>query len=47
MQMRRAAAIPIGNYLPLAGGTLTGNLTISVPDSGGAPAMTNTLFMKG
>ena len=42
-----AAAIPIGNYLPLAGGTLTGNLTISVPDSGGAPAMTNTLFMKG
>ncbi len=24
-----AAAVPIGNYLPLAGGTLTGNLTIT------------------
>ena len=37
----------VGVFLPLAGGTLTGNLTISVPDGGSAPAMTNTLFMKG
>ena len=36
-----------GPYLPLIGGTLTGNLTISVPDGGSAPAMANTLFMKG
>ena len=42
-----AGAVPIGNYLPLVGGTLTGNLTISVPDGGSSPAMTNTLFMKG
>jgi len=36
-----------GPYLPLAGGTMSGNLTISIPDGGSAPAMTNTLFMKG
>lgn len=39
--------LPGGPYLPLASGTLTGNLTISVPDGGSAPAMSNTLFMKG
>ena len=42
-----AGAVPIGNYLPLAGGTLTGNLTVDIDDGGSAPAMTNTLRLKG
>ena len=34
-------------HLPLAGGTMTGNLTVSIPDNGGAPATTSVLALKG
>ena len=34
-------------YLPLAGGTMTGNLTVSIPDGGGAPSTTAILDMEG
>ena len=37
----------IGDYLPLAGGTLTGNLTVDIDDDGSAPAMTSTFRLKG
>ena len=33
--------------LPLAGGTMTGNLTVSIPDGGGAPATTAILQLNG
>ena len=33
--------------LPKAGGTMTGNLTVSIPDSGGAPATTAILQLNG
>ncbi|HAW03884.1 MAG TPA: hypothetical protein DCW83_04305, partial [Saprospirales bacterium] len=37
----------IATKLPLAGGTMTGNLTISIPDGGTAPAMTAVLGIRG
>ena len=34
-------------HLPLAGGTLTGNLTVDIADGGSSPAMTSTFRLKG
>ena len=37
----------LATKLPLAGGTLTGNLNISIPDSGSSPANTAILGIRG